>query len=75
MSRCAGYIRLDAPSCRLFRPAIRQYAQAVDERVDRRFQRDTQWQVKADQGEIPQTTAGAPRVWRDELDEANTQGA
>ena len=33
-----------------------------------------QWQVKADQGEIPQTTAGGPRVWRDELDEANTQG-
>jgi hypothetical protein len=40
MSRCAGYIRLDAPSCWLCRPAIHQHAQVVDERVDSRFQRD-----------------------------------
>ncbi len=32
------------------------------------------WQARAAQGEIPQTAAGGPKVWRDELDEANTQG-
>jgi hypothetical protein len=33
-----------------------------------------QWQARAARGEIPQTMAGGPKVWRDELDEANTQG-
>lgn len=26
-----------------------------------------QWQAKAERGEIPQTTPGGPKVWRDEL--------
>jgi hypothetical protein len=33
-----------------------------------------EWQARADRGEIPQATPGGPKVWRDELDEANTQG-
>jgi hypothetical protein len=33
-----------------------------------------EWQARAARGEIPQTAAGGPKVWRDELDEANTQG-
>lgn len=32
------------------------------------------WQARAARGEIPQTAPGGPKVWRDELDEANTQG-
>jgi len=27
-----------------------------------------EWQAKARQGEIPQTTPGGPKVWRDELE-------
>jgi hypothetical protein len=33
------------------------------------------WQARADRGEIPRTSPGGPKVWRDELGEANTQGA
>jgi hypothetical protein len=33
------------------------------------------WQARARRGEIPQSTPGGPRVWRDELDQANTQRA
>lgn len=32
-----------------------------------------QWQVKAERGEIPQTTPGGAKVWRDEL-EAEARG-
>ena len=32
-----------------------------------------EWQGKAERGEIPQTTPGGPKVWRDEI-EAETQG-
>ena len=32
------------------------------------------WQARADRGEIPRTTPGRPKVWRDELDEATAQG-
>jgi hypothetical protein len=32
------------------------------------------WQARAARGEIPQTTPGGPKVWRDQLDEANVQG-
>jgi len=27
-----------------------------------------EWQAKAERGEIPQTTPGGPKVWRDELE-------
>jgi hypothetical protein len=33
-----------------------------------------EWQAKADRGEIPRTTPGQPKVWRDQLGEANVQG-
>jgi hypothetical protein len=32
-----------------------------------------EWQARAARGEIPQTTPGGPKVWRDELDEAETR--
>ena len=32
-----------------------------------------QWQARARQGEIPETSPGGPKVWRDELDEAETR--
>lgn len=31
------------------------------------------WQSRAARGEIPQTKPGGPKVWRDELDEAETR--
>lgn len=31
------------------------------------------WQARAERGEIPQTTPGGPKVWRDQLDETNAQ--
>lgn len=34
-----------------------------------------EWQARADRGEIPRTRPGGPKVWRDELDKANIQGA
>ena len=33
------------------------------------------WQARAARGEIPQTTPGGPKVFRDQLGEANAQGA
>jgi hypothetical protein len=108
MSRCAGYIRLNAPLWRLRRPrrafdrldheltsgfsrgnghavALTLWFLRIFGKIELRGARGSKrylqlnrpskhWQVKADQGEIPQTTASGPRVWRDELDEANTQG-
>jgi hypothetical protein len=32
-----------------------------------------EWQARARQGEIPETSPGGPKVWRDELDEAETR--
>jgi hypothetical protein len=32
-----------------------------------------EWQARAARGEIPQATSGGPKVWRDELDEAETR--
>ena len=32
-----------------------------------------EWQARAARGEIPQTTPGGPKVWRDELNEAETR--
>lgn len=32
-----------------------------------------EWQAKAARGEVPQTTPGGPKVWRDELDEAESR--
>ncbi len=32
-----------------------------------------EWQAGAARGEIPQTTPGGPKVWRDELNEAETR--
>jgi hypothetical protein len=34
-----------------------------------------EWQAKAGRGEIPQSTPGWPKVWRDQLGEASTRGA
>lgn len=31
------------------------------------------WQARARRGEIPETRPGGPKVWRDELDEAETR--
>ena len=31
-----------------------------------------QWQVRAERGEIPQSTPGGPKVWRDELEPTTT---
>jgi hypothetical protein len=31
------------------------------------------WQARAARGEIPQTTPGGPKVWRDDLNEAETR--
>jgi hypothetical protein len=33
----------------------------------------SEWQARAERGEIPQTTPGGPKVWRDEM-EAEAQG-
>lgn len=33
----------------------------------------TEWQARAGRGEIPETSSGGPKVWRDELDEAETR--
>jgi hypothetical protein len=32
-----------------------------------------EWQARARRGEIPETRPGGPKVWRDELDEAETR--
>lgn len=32
-----------------------------------------EWQARAARGEIPQTTPGGPKVWRDDLDQAETR--
>jgi hypothetical protein len=34
-----------------------------------------EWQVRATRGEVPQITPGGPKVFRDQLGEANAQGA
>jgi hypothetical protein len=34
-----------------------------------------EWQVRAARGEVPQITPGGPKVFRDQLGEANAQGA
>jgi hypothetical protein len=34
-----------------------------------------EWQARAARGEIPQTTPGGPKVFRDQLGEANARGA
>jgi hypothetical protein len=30
------------------------------------------WQARAGSGEIPETRPGGPKIWRDQLDEAET---
>jgi hypothetical protein len=35
---------------------------------------DRDWQARAARGEIPQTTPGGPKVWRDQRGQASTQG-
>lgn len=32
-----------------------------------------EWQAKADRGEIPRTTPGGPKVWKDQLDGQQTE--
>jgi hypothetical protein len=34
---------------------------------------DKEWQARAERGEIPPTSPGGPKVWRDELDGAETR--